>query len=191
VLLSASGLTKRYPGVLALDDVSIEIRGGEVHVVAGENGAGKSTLMHTLAGATTPDAGTLSVDGAEVRFRSPRDAQALGIRMIHQELNLVPDMTVAENVLLGSEPARAGIVDRRRLVTRTRTVLDRLGQRSLPTDMVVGRLSLAARQMTEIAKAVAAEAKPGDVVLVMSSGAFGGVHEKILQRLADGASRTA
>jgi len=159
VLLSAGGLTKRYPGVLALDDVSIEIRGGEVHVVAGENGAGKSTLMHTLAGATTPDAGTLSVDGAEVRFRSPRDAQALGIRMIHQELNLVPDMTVAENVLLGSEPARAGIVDRRRLVTRTRTVLDRLGQRSLPTDMVVGRLSLAARQMTEIAKAVAAEAR--------------------------------
>ena len=159
MLLSASGLTKRYPGVLALDDVSIEIRGGEVHVVAGENGAGKSTLMHTLAGATTPDAGTLSIDGTEVRFRSPRDAQALGIRMIHQELNLVPDMTVAENVLLGSEPAHAGLIDRRQLANRTRAVLDRLGQRVLRADAIVGRLSLAARQITEIAKAVAADAR--------------------------------
>ena len=138
MLLSASGLTKRYPGVLALDGVSIEIRGGEVHVVAGENGAGKSTLMHSLAGATTPDAGTLSIDGEEVRFRSPRDAQARGIRMIHQDLNLVPDMSVAENVLLGDEPARGGIVDRRELADRTRAVLDRLGQRSLKTDAIVG-----------------------------------------------------
>jgi ribose transport system ATP-binding protein len=159
VRLSAVGLTKRYPGVVALDDVSIEIRGGEVHAVAGENGAGKSTLMHILAGATSPDAGVLSIDGAPVRFRSPRDAQALGIRMIHQELNLVPDMTVAENVLLGDEPSRMGIVDRARLRARARAVLDRLGQTSLPADVPVGRLSLAARQMTEIAKAVAADAR--------------------------------
>ncbi|HEY4218106.1 MAG TPA: sugar ABC transporter ATP-binding protein [Gemmatimonadaceae bacterium] len=157
--LSASGLVKRYPGVLALDEVSIDIRGGEVHAVAGENGAGKSTLMHILAGATIPDGGTLTVDGTPVRFRSPRDAQALGIRMIHQELNLVPDMSVAENVLLGAEPSRAGVVDRARLAARTREVLDRLGQHALPTDVPVGRLSLAARQMTEIAKAVAANAR--------------------------------
>lgn len=159
VHLTAAGLTKRYPGVLALDDVGIDIRGGEVHAVAGENGAGKSTLMHTLAGASVPDSGVLSLDGVEVRFRSPRDAQSLGIRMIHQELNLVPDMTVAENVLLGDEPSRAGIVDRRRLNARAREVLDRLGQTALPTDVPVGRLSLAARQMTEVAKAVAAEAR--------------------------------
>ncbi len=159
VHLSASGLTKRYPGVLALNDVSIDIRGGEVHAVAGENGAGKSTLMHSLAGATLPDSGTLSIDGVTVRFRSPRDAQALGIRMIHQELNLVPDMTVAENVLLGDEPSRGGIVDRKQLDARARAVLDRLGQSSLPTSVPVGRLSLAERQMTEIAKAVAADAR--------------------------------
>jgi ribose transport system ATP-binding protein len=145
--------------VLALNDVSIEIRGGEVHAVAGENGAGKSTLMHSLAGAASPDSGTLSIDGVAVHFRSPRDAQALGIRMIHQELNLVPDMTVAENVLLGDEPSRAGIVDRKRLDARARAVLDRLGQTSLPTNVPVGRLSLAERQMTEIAKAVAADAR--------------------------------
>jgi ribose transport system ATP-binding protein len=159
VHLSAANLTKRYPGVLALDAVSIDIRGGEVHAVAGENGAGKSTLMHTLAGATVPDAGTLTVDGTPVNFRSPRNAQALGIRMIHQELNLVPDMTVAENVLLGAEPSRAGVVDRARLAGRARDVLDRLGQSALPVDVPVGRLPLAARQMTEIAKAVAAEAR--------------------------------
>ncbi len=157
--LSAVGLEKRYPGVLALNDVSIEIRGGQVHAVAGENGAGKSTLMHTLAGAVSPDAGALAIDGAPVRFRSPRDAQARGIRMIHQELTLVPDMTVAENVLLGAEPSRAGVVDRARLAERTRAVLDRLGQTSLATDARVGELSLAARQMTEIAKAVAADAR--------------------------------
>jgi ABC-type sugar transport system ATPase subunit len=159
VRLSAAGLTKRYPGVLALNGVGIDIAGGEVHAVAGENGAGKSTLMQILSGALQPDAGTLRIDDAPVRFRSPRDAQRRGIRMIHQELNLAPDLSVAENVLLGAEPSRFGIVDRRRLAERTRAVLDRLGQTHLDPRTRVGALPLAVRQMTEIAKAVAAEAR--------------------------------
>jgi len=159
VHVSATALVKRYPGVTALDGVSIDVRGGEVHAVAGENGAGKSTLMHVLAGATMPNEGVLRIDGEEVHFRSPRDAQARGIRMIHQELNLALDMTVAENILLGAEPSRAGVVDRRAMHARARAVLDRLGEQRLSTAARVGDLSLAARQMTEIAKAVAAAAR--------------------------------
>jgi ribose transport system ATP-binding protein len=158
VQLSARDLVKRYPGVVALDRVSIDVRGGEVHAVAGENGAGKSTLMHILAGATVPNEGTLTIDGADVQFRSPRDAQSRGIRMIHQELNLALDMTVAENILLGAEPSRAGVVNRRAMHEKARAVLDRLGEHRLSTRARVGNLSLAARQMTEIAKAVAADA---------------------------------
>lgn len=157
--LTATGLVKRYPGVVALDDVSITLTGGEVHAVAGENGAGKSTLMQILSGAQQPDSGELRVDGRTVRFGSPRDAQAYGIRMIHQELNLVADLTVAENIFLGREPSRRGLVDRAKQREAAREVLDRLGQRALSPDAIVGDLSLASRQMTEIAKAVAADAR--------------------------------
>ncbi len=161
--LAAEGLVKRYPGVVALDGVSLTLRGGEVHAVAGENGAGKSTLMQILSGAARPDAGTITLDGRPVRFASPHDAHALGVRMIHQELSLVPEFTVAENVFLGNEPRRFGVVDRARLRASTRRVLDRLGQHALPADAPVRALPLAARQMTEIAKAVAQDAR----VLIM------------------------
>ena len=161
--LVATSLVKRYPGVLALDHVSLTIQGGEVHAVAGENGAGKSTLMHILAGAVVPDDGTLAVDGAPLRFRSPRDAQMAGIRMIHQELNLVPDLTVADNVFLGAEPSHGGVLDRGAQTRAARAILDRLGQTELDADAPVRSLPLAARQMTEIAKAVAASAR----VLIM------------------------
>ncbi|HEX5435830.1 MAG TPA: sugar ABC transporter ATP-binding protein [Gemmatimonadaceae bacterium] len=161
--LVAQSLVKRYPGVLALDGVSITVRGSEVHAVAGENGAGKSTLMQLLSGAITPDGGTITVDGREVRFASPHDAHALGIRMIHQELSLVPELSVAENIFLGAEPARRGMVDRARQRREARAVLDRLGQTSLDTDARIDDLSLAARQMTEIAKSVSQRAR----VLIM------------------------
>jgi len=163
VELVAESLVKRYPGVLALDGVSIAARGGDVHAVAGENGAGKSTLMRVLSGAARPDAGTIRIDGRAVEFASPHAAHAVGIRMIHQELSLVPAMSVAENISLGAEPSRRGVVDATRRSRVAREVLDRLGQRQLPTDVAVERLSLAARQMTEIAKAVAARAR----VLIM------------------------
>src|SRR2546423_4347806 len=154
-LLAATSLVKRYPGVLALDGVSIPVRGGEVHAVAGENGAGKSTLMQILSGSTLPDEGTIDVDGQIVRLRSHHDAHSLGIRMIHQELSLVPELSVSENIFLGAEPARRGIVDRSKQTRETRAVLDRLGQQRIPTNARVRDLPLAARQMTEIAKAVA------------------------------------
>jgi ribose transport system ATP-binding protein len=175
VELVATSLVKRYPGVVALDGVGLTIRGGEVHAVAGENGAGKSTLMGILSGSIQPDEGTLMVDGTSSRFRSPRDAQALGIRMIHQELNLVPALSVAENVMLGAEPRRGGIVDRAARSGVTRAVLDRLGQRQLRVDALVERLPLAARQMTEIAKAVAANAR----VLIMDEPTAILAHEEI------------
>ncbi len=161
--LAADRLVKRYPGVLALDGVSFAVRGGEVHAVAGENGAGKSTLMKVLSGAVQPDAGTLLVDGHPARFASPHAAHAAGIRMIHQELSLVPELSVAENVFLGAEPARRGVVDRTRQLAGARAVLDRLGQAQLDPRARVAELPLAARQMTEIAKAVAARAR----VLIM------------------------
>ncbi len=161
--LAAESLVKRYPGVLALDGVSIAVRGGEVHAVAGENGAGKSTLMKILSGAVRPDAGTLTVDGRAVRFETPHDAHAAGIRMIHQELSLVPELSVAENIFLGAEPRRRGVVDRERQQRDARAVLDRLGQTQLDPGARVADLPLASRQMTEIAKAVAARAR----VLIM------------------------
>ncbi|MGH7670817.1 MAG: sugar ABC transporter ATP-binding protein [Gemmatimonadaceae bacterium] len=161
--LAAEALVKRYPGVLALNGVSIVVRGGEVHAVAGENGAGKSTLMKVLSGVTQPDAGTLSVDGQLAHFATPHEAHAAGVRMIHQELSLVPELSVAENIFLGAEPRRRGIVDRDRQTHAARAVLDRLGQLQLDPGARVADLSLAARQMTEIAKAMAARAQ----VLIM------------------------
>jgi ribose transport system ATP-binding protein len=175
VELVATSLVKRYPGVVALDGVDLTVRGGEVHAVAGENGAGKSTLMGILSGSIQPDEGTLVVDGTPLRFRSPRDAQALGIRMIHQELNLVPAMSVAENITLGAEPRRGGVVDRAARDRTARAVLDRLGQRQLAADVLVERLPLAARQMTEIAKAVASNAR----VLIMDEPTAILAHEEI------------
>jgi len=158
VNVAAHDIVKRYPGVLALDQVTVELQGGEIHAIVGENGAGKSTLMKVLSGATRPDAGFLSIDGTPVQFASPRDAQARGIRMIHQELSLVPELTVADNIVLGSEPARGGVIDTAAQRQAARAVVDRLGQSGLELDAPVGRLPLAQRQLTEIAKAIAQRA---------------------------------
>jgi ribose transport system ATP-binding protein len=163
VELTAQGLVKQYPGVRALDGVGLTLRGGEVHAVVGENGAGKSSLMKILSGAARPDAGVLTLDGQPLVLRGPRDAQRAGIRMIHQELSLVPELTVAENIFLGHEPATRGVIARRTLVTDARAVLDRLGQEAIDPAASVRTLSLAARQMTEIAKAIARDAR----VLIM------------------------
>ncbi len=157
--LRADGLVKRHPGVLALDGVAIAVHGGEVHAVVGENGAGKSTLMRILSGATRPDSGRITVDGRTMHFRSPREAHATGIRMIHQELSLVPALSVAENICLGAEPAWRGVVDRGRQAGMAHAALQRLGQGGLDVDTPVRSLSLAARQMTEIAKAMAQNAR--------------------------------
>jgi inositol transport system ATP-binding protein len=152
-LVEAMGITKRYPGVIALNGVGLKIRPGTVHALMGENGAGKSTLMKILAGNILPDEGEIRVKGRPVRFHSPRDATDAGIAMIHQELLLVPHMTIAENIWIGREPTRFGLVDHRELNRRTRELLNRIGI-DLTPERQLGSLTVANQQMVEIAKAV-------------------------------------
>ena len=114
-MLSVRHVTRRYPGVVALDDVSFEIRGGHCHALCGENGAGKSTLGKILAGSVMADSGTLAIDGTPVRFRNPSDAVRAGVAMVHQELAFCENLSVAENLCLGELPARAGLVDRQKM----------------------------------------------------------------------------
>ena len=112
-LIAYRGVGKVFPGVVALDGVSFSVAGGEVRALMGENGAGKSTLLKILAGEHRPDSGGLLVEGRPVAFAGPRDSQAAGIAIIHQELHLAPDLSVTENLLLGMMPTRFGIIDRR------------------------------------------------------------------------------
>jgi ribose transport system ATP-binding protein len=153
-VLEMRGIRKAFPGVVALDSVDLTLEAGAVHMLLGENGAGKSTLMKILSGAYRRDAGEIRVNGQPVDIRSPRDALALGIRVIYQELNLVPQLSVAENIFLGAAPVRWGsIVDWRALFDRTSALLSDLGMALDPRAQVV-RLGLAQRQMVEIAKAL-------------------------------------
>ena len=160
--LEAEGISKFFPGVKALDNVSLRIRPGSVHALMGENGAGKSTLMKCLIGIYRPDKGTIRIKGEPVQFQDTMDALRSGISMIHQELNLVPHMTVAENIWLGREPMKFGFVDHALLNRQTQALLNKLNIR-LKADRVVGELSIAAQQMVEIAKAVSWNA---DVVIM-------------------------
>ncbi|MDF2702396.1 MAG: transporter related [Rubrobacteraceae bacterium] len=161
-LLEMRGITKRFPGVTALDGVDFELERGEVHVILGENGAGKSTLIKMLSGAYQPDEGEILFEGEPVRIHSAAVAQGLVISTIYQEFNLVPQLTVAENVFLGRQPRRLGIVDRRRMREQARRLLERIRVRVDP-DAPVSALGVAQRQMVEIAKALSLEAR----VLIM------------------------
>jgi ribose transport system ATP-binding protein len=163
VVLRMSGIRKTYPGVVALDGVDLELRGGEVHVLLGENGAGKSTLVNVLGGATAKDAGRIVLGGAEVEIAGPRHARDLGIAIIHQELRLVPALSAAENIFLGREPRIVpGVVDRRAMLERSRVLLARLGADFDPSTPVAA-LRVAERQLVEIAKALSLDAR----ILVM------------------------
>ena len=153
------GITKSFLGVPVLRGVDLELRAGEVHALMGENGAGKSTLLKVLAGVHRPDTGRIFFGDSEVSFSSPRDAQSAGIAIIHQELNLLPHRTVAENVFLGREPVRRGKVDRRAMVAETWRLLEWLGEEGIEPDAEVARLSVAQRQVVEIVKALSADAK--------------------------------
>ena len=155
-LLSAQHIHKSFSGVQVLRDVAFSLRPGEVHALLGENGAGKSTLLKTLFGMHQPDSGTLSVDGEAVTLHSPRDAQARGIAMIHQELALIPELTVAQNVLLGNEGGER--LDYARMNARVQPFLDRVGLRAAP-GTPVKRLTIAQQQMVEIARALARQAR--------------------------------
>ncbi|MBK2898627.1 sugar ABC transporter ATP-binding protein [Klebsiella pneumoniae] len=160
--LEAEGISKFFPGVKALDNVSLRVRPGTVHALMGENGAGKSTLMKCLIGIYRPDKGSIRVKGEPVEFTDTMDALRSGISMIHQELNLVPHMMVAENIWLGREPMKYGFVDHGQLTRQTQALLDKLNIR-LTADRLVGDLSIAAQQMVEIAKAVSWNA---DIVIM-------------------------
>lgn len=157
-LVEACSASKYYPGVAALEDVSIDVRAGEVHALVGENGAGKSTLIKALGGATRLDEGEIKVDGRPQRFRSPRDALSLGIGVVYQELAGMPHLTVAENVLLGRLPTRLGRIRWSEAYERTRVVLEHL-QVDIDARAVLGKLRLSQQQIVEIARALAGEAR--------------------------------
>lgn len=156
--LDFNGISKRYPGVQALSDVSFSVRKGAVHGLMGENGAGKSTLIRILSGDQAADSGSIDIDGEPQRYSSVRDAFDAGVVVIHQELQLVPELTVAENLWLGRFPSKGGIIDRKALMRVVRAKLDELGIDVDPAAKVAS-LSLGSRQMVEIAKAVMLDAR--------------------------------
>jgi len=154
-ILEMENITKKFPGVKALDNIQLKVKKGTVHALMGENGAGKSTLMKILFGMYTPDSGTIKFKGKELRLSSPKDALDNGISMIHQELSPVPYMTVAENIFLGREPVfgKTGWVNTKKLIEDTKKLLESLKINIDPTTKMKD-LSIANMQMVEIAKAV-------------------------------------
>lgn len=158
-VLELAGIRKRYPGVVALDGVDLQVRAGEVTALLGENGAGKSTLIKIMAGVETADEGSYLVDGAPVRISSPRDARELGVAVVFQELNQVESMSVAENLFFGRLPrGPGGLVDRRELRARARDHLQAVGL-DVDPGMRLGYLSVAERQLVEIAGALSQNAR--------------------------------
>ncbi len=155
-VLEVLDVSKQFPGVKALDRINLRLRPGSVHALMGENGAGKSTLMKIIAGGIRPSSGEIRVNGVRQEFQAPADAMQCGIAMIHQELNLVPHMTVSENIWVGREPRRFGFVDHGALRRQTVDLLARFGIR-LDPDVEVASLAVANQQMVEIAKAVSYE----------------------------------
>src|SRR5437588_7825129 len=158
--LEMRNITKTYPGVRALEDVSFQVRAGEIHALVGENGAGKSTLMKILAGAQPKDSGEILINGKTVTVDSPQKAMDLGVSIIYQEFNLVPYLNAAENIFLGREPrARIpGFVDFNTMYRESQRIIDGLG---VPVNVrtPVNRLSIAQQQMVEIGKATSRESK--------------------------------
>jgi ribose transport system ATP-binding protein len=153
--LEMRGISKRFPGVKALDDVSFDIRAGEVHALVGENGAGKSTLMKLLAGHIAPDTGEILLDGSSIALQNPEQAKKLGIALVHQEISLIPGLSVAENICLGRLPLRRfGRVNWRRLREYALAALNKLGCEFHAFD-IVAKLSVANQQLVEIARALA------------------------------------
>ena len=158
-VLSLSNISKRFGPSVALDGVNLRLQKGEVHALIGENGAGKSTLMNVLAGLVPADSGTMEVEGAQYSPASPLDARSRGIALIHQELSLFPHLSVAENIMMGIEPSRAGVLDAKRLRERTAEVLATFHHPEITPDARVSSLSIAVRQVVEICRAIAARAR--------------------------------
>lgn len=151
-MLQMTGITKRFPGVLALDNVDFSVRTGEIHSLIGQNGAGKSTLMNILSGVYGPDSGEIRISGRPVTMNHPREALRLGIGTVYQELSLVPRLSVADNIYLGRETDRGFVINERQVLARAREVLGRLGVTDIAVNAPLGELSLAQQQLVEIAK---------------------------------------
>jgi ribose transport system ATP-binding protein len=158
-LLAMRGVVKRFGALLALEHVDLTLGHGEVHALVGENGAGKSTLMKLLAGALLADAGSIELEGRAFTPRNPLDARRQGIAMIHQELSLAPDLSVEANVMLGREPRRFGLIDRRALRAKVAEALALLGHPELAAERKLGALGPGARQLVEVARALASDAR--------------------------------
>src|SRR3954470_43880 len=158
-LLEMHGIVKEFPGVRALDGVDLDVRPGEVHCLLGQNGAGKSTLIKVLAGAHQPDDGHITWRGEPVRLGNPQAAIALGIATIYQELDLVPGLTVADNVFLGREHARFGLSRPARANRAAADLLTRLGHPEIRPTAEVGSLSAASQQMVSMARALSQDAR--------------------------------
>jgi ribose transport system ATP-binding protein len=159
IALKISKIHKSFGPTIALDGVDLDLRQGEVHALIGENGAGKSTLMNVIAGSLRPDQGAMEIYGQPYSPLNPLDARTNGIALIHQELSLCPHLSVAENVLMGIESSRMGWLDRDQLIARTNEVLKTFHHADIRPDKRVGDLSVAARQIVEISRAIAAQAR--------------------------------
>src|SRR4026209_1086950 len=149
--LELVGISKSFGGVHALRNVDFMLKAGQIHGLVGENGAGKSTMMKIVAGVSPDFEGIIRLDGKEVRFRSSRDALNAGIGMVHQELSIVPDLSVAENVFLGNQPTRGGLIDWKRMLREARSHLNGLGIEVDPRARI-GSLSIGLQQLIEIAR---------------------------------------
>ncbi len=181
LLLQAKGVGKSFPGVRALQDMHIELRHGEVLALVGENGAGKSTLMKLLSGIYTADEGEFFLEGKPLQVSGPRDALEQGISIIHQEFNLMPDLTVAQNIFIGREPRSGGFfLGERELEAKTAELLDRLHLPLKPRQRV-GDLTVAKQQMVEIAKALSYE--PRILIMDEPTAALNGAEVRVLHDL--------
>ena len=158
VLLEVEELTRRFPGVLALNQVDFDVRAGEVHALVGENGAGKSTMINILAGVLQPSGGKMLLDGTPVVFHNPADAQRAGISVIFQEFNLIPHLSVAENIFINREPTRNGMIDWTNMNKRAAEALKRL-EIDIDPRVPVSSLAVAQQQLVEIARALAFDAR--------------------------------
>lgn len=182
-ILEFRGISKSFTGVKALSDISFQIRRGEVHALMGENGAGKSTLMKILSGAYIRDSGKIFVDGKEAVIRNTADSEKLGIAIIYQELNLIPELSVAENIFLHRQPKKGLFVDWKQMNEEAAKVLKQINV-ELDTRTTVASLSVAQQQMVEIAKAISLRSR----VLIMdepTSALTEGETKKLFQVIAN------
>ena len=158
-VLEAHGITKRFPGVLALDHADLMLKKGEVRALVGENGAGKSTLMHILSGVYSKDEGEIKINGQEAHITSPTDAAALGIGIVFQELSLIPELSVAENMFPNRQPvSKLGFINKKELFKDAQKIID-LFEEDIDPSTPVKFLTIAKQQMVEIMKAISHDPK--------------------------------